>query len=214
MTADRCKCGRPLPVDTHVFLDDGPAMAKAKGRIAELEDRLVEEHEGSPGRVDARLWEQRAHEKEHEAAEAKERIAELEGILATTADRLNTALRESGRSEMDGDYRRSYAIRDGIVSLYDHSARQRQRIAELEAIVSGKTMHDAHAEGRREAFEEAAAWADNMRRGMELMGAVQDAIPDGNPASPGGPGYANGAAYGLAVVVQELRARAKGGRDE
>lgn len=65
---------------------------------------------------------------------------ELLGLMASTADRLNTALRESNCLEIIGDPYRSYAVRDGIVALYDKGAqyrsendRLRAHVAELEA---------------------------------------------------------------------------------
>lgn len=55
-------------------------------------------------------------------------------ILASTADKLNVLLREQGCSEIGSDYDRSFAIRDGIVELYDVlcEARHNERVA-LEA---------------------------------------------------------------------------------
>jgi len=58
-------------------------------------------------------------------AAAREERYERDSILATTADRLNTALRESECSEIIGDPYRSLAVRDGIVSLYDRGAQYR-----------------------------------------------------------------------------------------
>lgn len=67
------------------LVDQRDALAK---RVEYLEDRLVEEHMGSPGREEARRWEARAHEKEMESAALREerddlakRVVDLKGDL-------------------------------------------------------------------------------------------------------------------------------------
>ena len=71
-------------------------------------------------------WLRKAADQENEALRERVREAgDLKGILATTADRLNTALRENGMGEILGDPYRSLAIRDGIVDLYDRGAQYR-----------------------------------------------------------------------------------------
>ncbi len=59
---------------------------------------------------------------------------DLRGILSTTADRLNTALREAGipGEQVGSDYETSFAIRNGIVALYDNGARLREEVAQLQ----------------------------------------------------------------------------------
>ena len=59
---------------------------------------------------------------------------EMQGIIATTADRLNTALRESGVSEIAGNPYHSFAVRDGVVALYDRGARWRAEADRIEGI--------------------------------------------------------------------------------
>lgn len=57
-------------------------VRKAEEERDELRDRLLEEHEGNPGREDARLWEMRAHEKEQVAAELRESVVRLRAEIA------------------------------------------------------------------------------------------------------------------------------------
>ncbi len=62
------------------------------------------------------------------------------GILATTADRTNTALRELSMREIEGDPYSSLAIRDGVVRLYDRAAveiKNRQDAEELWRVEAG-----------------------------------------------------------------------------
>lgn len=71
-----------------------------------------------------------------DARDAKiERLTEehhsLRGIIATSFDRLNTALREANCCEAIGDPYRSFALRDGIVALYDRGAEIRAQVAAL-----------------------------------------------------------------------------------
>lgn len=47
-----------------------------RAEIEELRNRLLEEHEGNPGRVEAKRWEECAIDKETEAFLAKERLKE------------------------------------------------------------------------------------------------------------------------------------------
>lgn len=53
-------------------------VLRLRERVSDLEDRLMEEHEGSPVREEARRWEMRAQEKEDECAEWKERALKAE----------------------------------------------------------------------------------------------------------------------------------------
>ena len=70
-------------------------------------------------------------------AEAAERERdEARGIIATSFDRLNTALREANSCEAIGDPYRSLALRDGIVNLYDRGASWRSRASASEARVA------------------------------------------------------------------------------
>ncbi len=61
-----------------------------------------------------------------ECRRLERQIADAQSILATTADRLNTALRESGCGEITGSPFHSCAIRDGVVVLYDRFAKWRR----------------------------------------------------------------------------------------
>ncbi|MCA9632845.1 MAG: hypothetical protein KC766_34570, partial [Myxococcales bacterium] len=58
-------------------------------------------------------------------AAAREELEERNSILATTADRTNTALRELGMTEMIGSHTRSMAIRDAVMNIYDRAAQYR-----------------------------------------------------------------------------------------
>lgn len=76
------------------------------------------------------------------------------GVLASTADRLNTSLRESGCAEIEGSPYSSYAIREGVVSLFIRGARwrserdaSREECARLRAGAS-RAVHEAHMLGR------------------------------------------------------------------
>lgn len=62
-------------------------------------------------------------------AEREADVEELRSILASTADRLNVALREANQGEIIGSPYRSFAIRHGIVSLYDWGAALRSELA-------------------------------------------------------------------------------------
>ena len=118
-------------------------------------------------------------------AALRARVEELEGILASTTDRLNTALREANLSEQVGsDYSRSFSIRNSIVTLYEwgmkrqvESAALRARVEELEA------ERDEEQEAKAKAYlsleatsRENAAWRARWAAALPVL--MQVASPE------------------------------------
>ena len=118
--------------------------------------------------------------RERDAARAE--LAEARGILATTADRLNTALREASISEVGSPYT-SFAIRDGIVSLYDWGARLRSdRDAARAELAEARGERDEAERLRKvnlnQYAQEGQRRMDAESRAAALEGAVKGVLAD------------------------------------
>ena len=80
-----------------------------------------------------------------ENARLRRELDEAQSILATTADRLNTALRESGCGEILGSPYNSFAIRDGVADLYHRATKWRVERDEARAALRSEADHHDHA---------------------------------------------------------------------
>jgi len=129
----------PDPVVMAFIAEARNQVPRLLERIDDLENRLIKEHEGSPGREDARLWEMRAADKEHEAAQAKERIAELEAEARTMRlvprgyVSMNThkkVLNVSGKAARAEGYRKG--LEDAAMVCVDHANESPNDDAECE----------------------------------------------------------------------------------
>jgi hypothetical protein len=98
------------------------------GKVVCLQCVLMFDHwgDGAHGRGDPEV-ELAALREENERL--KTELDEAYSILASTTDRLNVALRESGCAEVVGDPYHSLAILVGVVALYDRGARWRYELA-------------------------------------------------------------------------------------
>jgi hypothetical protein len=94
---------------------------------------------------------------------------EAQSILAVTADRLNTALRESGCGEILGNPMHSLAIRDGIVDLYDRGAGWRVALATAQQTIRKLRSELRLVEKLRARAEKAERERDELRRMHSLV---------------------------------------------
>lgn len=108
--------------------------------IDELRTRLVDEHEGSPGVVDARLWESQCHEREWDLHDAREEIARLRECnsvskqqdLIQRTERAEGALRAAKRLlRMDR--------RESHVELFDKTIEQEESLCDLRAQLAAQS---------------------------------------------------------------------------
>lgn len=108
-------------------------------RVEYLEDRLVNEHMGSPGREEARRWEARAHEKEMESAALREE----RDALAKRVDRVwDLGIEVQGEkllapfdSSDDSQRERADKVAEHIQAMSDRSLRLAEVEKALESVL-------------------------------------------------------------------------------
>ena len=150
---------------------DEVSKAELRARVAELEASQLpnmEDIEPLPDTPERRARTDAIREitTNPHATERIERLVKVEaeyGLALVKIERMDEALTDERRARNQAEAKSAnleQAYKDHALAV----AASEDRIAELEAILSGKTMHDAHAEGYRQGLEAVAKDAEGCAK--------------------------------------------------